>query len=74
MKQRERHYQPKDKRAYRRDREKQIENPHQRFEHELEAIFAMQEHETPDIKSDQERAENKMSDALSKEEEKGFER
>ncbi len=72
MKQRERHYQPRDERAYRRDREKQTDIGGKRVDHEFEAMFAMHEHVAPDMKSDQERAENEMSDALGKDEEKGF--
>ncbi len=72
MKQRERRHQPRDERAYRRDREKQTGIGGKPFEHEFEAVFAMHEQTTPDMKSDQERAENEMSDALGKDEEKGF--
>ncbi len=74
MKQRERHYQPRDERSYRRDRERQTDISAKRFEHEFEAAFAMHEQATPDTKSDQERGENEMSDALGKDNEKGFER
>ncbi len=74
MKQRERHYQPTDERAYRRDREKQTGIVGKRFEHEFEALFAMHEHATPDTKSDRQRGENEMSNPLAKDNEKGFER